>query len=152
MSRESYERASRIGPAMKKLRLMPATPNYEFLATIPARFVPKYAYRSENWERGEFFRVGNDKYLVQNDGRIDAGEPPPVNPLCKLFRDESGYGPDGSMRLWVREEFCVKGTERYYDGGDPQRTGWYIVISDRVDSATPPPNDAQNWEKRQEAE
>jgi len=85
---------------------------------------------------------------LQNWGRIDVDNPPPTNPLCKLFRDSGRYDPDGTPRNWVREEYCLKGFERYYDGGDPQRTDWYAVKSGRVDSATPPPNDAQNWQKK----
>jgi len=63
------------------------------------------------------------------------------------FRDARGYDNDGTPRKWVPKEYCLNGFPRYCDGGDPQRTGWYIVISDRVDSATPPPNDAQNWKR-----
>jgi len=93
------------------------------------------------YDRGEVIRVENGKYLIQNWGRIDPTQPPPVNPLCKLFRDGGRYD-------WVREEYCIKGFERYYDDGDPQRTGWYRVITDNAgDNVTPPPGVPQTWEK-----
>ena len=82
--------------------------------------------------RGEVVTIGNAKYLLQNWGKIDPSNPPPTNSLCKLFRDAGRYE-------WVREEYCIKGYERSYNGV------WYRVISTRVDSGTPPPNDTQNW-------
>jgi len=147
MSTAAFKRGERIGISMSKLRLMiPDNDCYEFLIYCPAQLIPEYEYvPNKNWLRGKFTRVGNDKFLLTGDGRIN--ESPVTSSLCKLFRDENSHNPDGLPRHWVREEFCIKDTERYYDDGDPGRTGWYKVISERVDSSTPPPNDYQNWEK-----
>jgi len=85
------------------------------------------------YNRGEVVRVGGSKYLLQNQGRIDLDKPPEINPLCKLFRDAGRYE-------WAREEYCLRGFERQYDGE------WYRVTADRVDDSTPPPN-SNSWER-----
>jgi len=149
MSKATFERGARIGVAMGKLRLqIPDNDCYEFLIYCPAQLIPEFVPDPQkDWLRGKFTRVGNDKYLLTGDGRIN--DTPATSSLCKLFRDENRLNPDGTPREWVREEFCIAGTERYYDDGDPERTGWYVVISDRVDSATPPSGDTMNWQKVQ---
>ena len=114
----------------------------EALVRLPYMLFTEYIPDGERmYNRGEVIRVGNAKYLLQNWGRIDPNQPPPVNPLCKLFRDSGRYE-------WVREEYCIKGFERYYDDGDPQRTGWYRVIADNAgDNNAPPPGVPMTWEK-----
>ena len=145
MSKAGFDRAARLGPAMRKLRLTPSTPNYEFLFICPAKFTPKYKERSDNWAVGEFFRANDDcKLLVTSVGRIN-GDPMNSN-ICKLFRDEGRYDSDGTRRIWIREEFCLRGTERWHEDSNTERTGWYIVDVDRVDDSTPPPN-SQSWRK-----
>ena len=111
------------------------------LVRLPYLLFPAYVPDGDRqYNQGEVIRVGAEKYLLQNWGGIDPNTPPPTNPLCKLFRDGGRYP-------WVREEYCLKGFERYYDDGDPNRTGWYAVTADYVDDATPPPNAPNMWEK-----
>ena len=147
MNDTAYKQGQRQGIAMSKLTLkIPDNDCYTFLIYCSAAFIPEYEYvPNKTWERGKFTRVGNNKYLFEGDIRLNDGESPASR--CKLFRDENANNPDGTPRSWVREEFCIKDTLRYYSDGDPGRTGWYRVISDRVDSATPPPNDTMNWSK-----
>jgi len=102
--------------------------------TIFSEYVPD---GTREYNRGEVVRDGANKWLLQNWGRLDPNIPLNQNPLLKLFRDGGRYE-------WVREEYCLKGFERYYDGD------WYKVIAERADSAIPPPNDGQNWEKIEE--
>ena len=128
-----------IGDGLKYIDFW-AAKNYEALVRLPyivfAEYVPD---GQREYERGEVIRVGCNKYLLQNWGKIDPAIPPPINPLCKLFRDKSAYDPDGTPREWVKEEYCLRDFERLYNGL------WYIVIADRVDSGTPPSNDAASW-------
>jgi len=114
----------------------------EALVRLPYLLFPEYVPDLQrDYQRGEVIRVGSNKYLLQNWGRIDIDRPPEINPLCKLFRDGGRYD-------WVREEYCIKGFERYYDDGDPERTGWYRVIADNAgDNNTPPPGVPMIWEK-----
>jgi len=110
------------------------------LVKLPACLFPEYVPDGERIHfKGDVIRQENEKYLMQNQGRLDPNIPLSQQPILKLFRDSGPYP-------WVREEFCLRGFERYYDDGDPGRTGWYRVISANVDSATPPPNSA-DWEK-----
>lgn len=118
------------------------------LVRLPYLIFPEYVPDPQrDYQRGEVIRVGNNKYLLQNWGKIDDNNPPRIEgtqcypPLCKLFRDSGRYD-------WVREEYCIKGFERYYDDGDPNRTGWYRVITENAgDNNTPPPGVPQTWEK-----
>lgn len=127
---------------MSFIRFIPSTPNYEALVRLPAMMFREYIPDAQRmYERGEVIRVDSCKYLLQGDGRIDIDKPPSANPLCKLFRDGGRYE-------WVREEYCSRGFERYYDDGDPQRTGWYRVTADNAgDNNTPPPGIPQTWKK-----
>jgi hypothetical protein len=103
---------------------------------------------SRQYERGEVIRIGGDtvsKYLVMADGRIQEPiriEGNEVRPsILKLFRNSNRYP-------WVREEFCEFGFERYYENPQrPEENGWYRVIVDVVDDATPPPNNSNAWKK-----
>jgi len=146
-----FIRGARLGISLGKLTLMISDNDcYEFLIYCPAESITEYKYEPEKtWRRGKFTRVGNDKYLFEYDIKFDnASESPAIKAGCKLFRDENRFNPDGSIRYWTREEYCIKGTVRWHDAPDrPQDTGWWEVYSERVDSATPPPNDAQNWRK-----
>ena len=133
----AYEKGKAITKGIGYMRFLPATNNYTALVTLPYMCFEEYAPDGQRmYERGEVVRVGREKYLLQGDGRIDVDKPPPVNPLCKLFRDSGRYP-------WVREEYCLQGFEREYNGE------WYKVIADRVDDATIPPN-SQAWEKIEE--
>ena len=108
--------------------------NMEALARAPYMFFPSYVPDAlREYNRGEAFRIGHEKYLLQNWGKLDPNIPLSEQSLCKLFRDSGRYP-------WVREEYCLKGYERLYNGV------WYRVIAERVDDATPPPNNAQAWE------
>ena len=84
-----------------------------------------------DYERGNVVIDGINKYLLQGDGRLD-NRPLSEQSLLKLFRDDGEYE-------WVREEYCLNGWIRVYMGKR------YEVISDYVDSATPPSNDERNW-------
>ena len=128
-----------IGDGLKYIDFWTAK-NQEALVRLPyivfAEYVPD---PQREYERGEVVRMGCNKYLLQNFGKIDPANPPPTNSLCKLFRDKNSHDPDGTDREWVKEEYCLKGFERKYNGI------WYVVIADRVDSGTPPINDAASW-------
>jgi len=129
-----------IGEALRRIDFFYSM---EALVRLPAYLFPEYEPDPERmYNRGEVVRIGNAKYLIQNWGRIDLDKPPPVNPLCKLFRDAGRYD-------WVREEYCSRGFERYWENPDrPQDTGWYKVIADNAgDNNTPPPGAETVWEK-----
>ena len=141
------EFGKQIGEAIRLIDFSVSERNMVALVKLPAFLFPEYVPDGQReYQRGEVIRVGNNKYLLQNWGKIDPKNSPRIEngrvepSLCKLFRDGGRYE-------WVREEFCLRGFERYYDDGDPGRTGWYRVVSESVDSGTPPPNDSQNWEK-----
>jgi len=130
--RNAYDAGRQIGEAFAFIDFFYAM---EALARLPYPLFPEYAPDGQReYKRGEVVRVGHEKYLLENWGRIDPNVPPPMNPLCKLFRDGGRYP-------WVQKEYCLKGYEREYNGA------WYRVISERVDSGTTPPNDYQNWER-----
>jgi len=121
------------------LRLVDFFFSHEALVRLPPIVFQGYINDPERqYNRGEVIAINECKYLIQNWGRIDSQpriEGDQVQPsLCKLFRDSGRYD-------WVKEEYCAKGFERFYNGE------WYRVISSNVDSGTPPPNDYQNWEK-----
>jgi len=98
---------------------------------IFAEYVPD---PNREYARGNVVREGQNKWLLQNWGRLDPNIPLGQQNLLKLFRGGERYE-------WVREEYCIKGYERSYEGV------WYRVISERVDDSTPPPNSPQNWLK-----
>ena len=144
---QARETGRQIGEAISLIDFSISKRNMIALVKFPALLFAEYVPDgNREYERGEVIRVGNYKFLLQNWGKIDPNNPPRVEgnqvypSLCKLFRDAGRYD-------WVREEFCLKGFERHYDDGDANRTGWYRVVSDSVDSGTPPPNDSQNWQK-----
>ena len=133
-----------IGKALGLIRFIPSTPNFEALVRLPAFLFQEYTVDGERmYERGEVLRMPGDlvsKYLLQGDGRIDPSNPPPTNSLCKLFRNNGRFD-------WVREEYCIKDFERYYDDGS-ERKGWYrVTAANAGDNNTPPPNAPQVWEK-----
>jgi len=144
---KAYEAGKTIGEAISLIDFSVSERNHIALVKLPALLFKEYVPDgNREYQRGEVIRVGTEKYLLQNFGKIDPNNPPRIEgnqvqpSLCKLFRDAERYN-------WVREEFCLKGFERYFDDGDPVRTGWYIVISDVVDNAAPPNALPQNWEK-----
>ena len=109
--------------------------NMEALVRAPFMFFSVYVPDARReYNRGEVVRIDHEKYLLQNWGKLDPNIPLSEQSLCKLFRDSGRYS-------WVREEYCLKGYERLYNGV------WYCVIADRVDDATPPPNNTQAWER-----
>ena len=139
------EMGKSIGEALRMIDYSVSERCMTALVKLPALPFEEYVPDgNREYERGEVIRVGNNKFLIQNWGKIDPANPPRVEngqvqpQLCKLFRDSGRYE-------WVKEEFCLLGFERYYDDGDENRTGWYRVVSNVVDSGTPPPNDDRNW-------
>jgi len=134
------DKGKQIGEA---LNLIDFFFSHEALARLPAMLFAEYVPDPDRmYNRGEVVRMGSSKYLLQNWGRIDIDKPPPQNPLCRLFRDSGRYE-------WVREEYCAKGFERYYeDANNSQNTGWYKVIADNAgDNNTPPPGMPTVWER-----
>ena len=109
----------------------------EALSKMPALLFPQYVPDgNREWVRGEVFRDGDRKCLLQNWGRLDPAKSLEEQSLLKFFR-----GPQ--RQIWMREEYCLNGFERI----DPNNGKAYRVKSDRVDSSTPPANDPQNWEE-----
>ena len=92
---------------------------------------------NREYVQGEAFRVGYNKYVTHNWGKISGD--PSASSLCKLVRDVNSHDPDGAPRIWIKEEYCIKGTKRYHIDK------WYIVKTPVADSATPPPNDTAAW-------
>jgi len=106
----------------------------EALVRMPYTFFKPYVPDGQrDYQRGEVVREGIVKWLLQGDGRLDPGRPLMEQSLVKMFRD--GHGEYD----WFREEYCLEGFRRRYNGV------LYVVISDRADDATPPPNDTRNW-------
>ena len=137
------EKGRQIGEALSLIDFSVSEKNYEALVRLPAMLFAEYVPDLDRqYERGEVVRMGSCKYLLQNWGKIDPDMPPPVNPLCKLFRDAGRYD-------WVREEYCIQGFERFYeDTSNPQNTGWYRVIAANAgDNNTPPPGVPNVWER-----
>ena len=115
--------------------------NMEALVRAPFIFFEEYVPDAQReYARGNVIKQGNCKWLFENWGKLDPDIPLNQQPLLKLFRDSGQYD-------YFPGEYCLKGFIRYYHDQDPERAGWYIVISERVDSKTPPPNDYQSWEK-----
>ena len=144
---EIKDKAKQIGEAINLIDFSVSERNMIALVKLPSLLFAEYVPDgNREYQRGEVIRVGSNKFLLQNWGKIDPSNPPRIEnnqvqpSLCKLFRDNGRYD-------WVKEEFCLKGFKRYYNDGDPNRTGWYVVVSERVDSGTPPPNDSMNWSK-----
>jgi len=133
-------------------RFLPTTSNFEQLLNLPAKtFQPYVEDSNRQYEQGEVFAFNDWVILCQQSGRIQEPiriEDNQLRPtMLKLFRGIESLDADGTARNWVREEFCIKGMQRYWQDTDPSRTGWYEVISARVDSSTPPPSDSMNWGK-----
>jgi len=135
-------------------RYLPTTSNYDqllMLASKPGIFAEYVDDPEAQRERGEVIAFGFWLLLMQNDGRIQEQiriEDNQLRPsILKMFRGIESHDPDGTPHHWIREEYCRQGMQRYWQDSDPNRTGWYEVKSMRVDSATPPPNDEQNWKK-----
>jgi hypothetical protein len=146
---EIREKGRQIGEGIALLRFLPATNNYKALNRFPAFLFQEYKPDPErNYERGEVIRMPDDsvsKYLLTGDGRIQSTpriENNQVQPsLLKLFRN-------AARANWVREEFCERGFERYWENPQrPEENGWYRVIVDVVDDADTPPNAPQRWER-----
>ena len=142
-----------------EIRFTPGTQNYNAVVILPYSVFRQYAMdvlRPERivsnyfYERGEVACVDRCKFLLDGDRRLNPNDPNEIPRIegnevkpgnLKLFRDSGRYN-------WVRNEYCLKGFERYFeDSNRPDKTGWYTVISARVDSSTPPPDDYQNWQK-----
>jgi len=139
------EAGKQIGEGISFIKFLPATNNYEALVRLPAILFQEYEPNPERmYERGEVLKMPGDnvsKYLLTGDGRIQNDRPPPENSLCRLFRNRERCE-------WAREEYCSNGFERYYDDGDPKRTGWYKVIASNAgDNNTSPPGLPNIWKK-----
>jgi len=106
----------------------------DLLAKLAASNFPEYVPDPEKtYFKGEVVRTSDtDKYMAQNQTTTSVH--PSQNPTFKLFRDDLIYE-------WVREEYCLRGYVRGYEGK------FYQVIAARVDSATPPPNDTASWKE-----
>jgi len=127
----AYEKGKAITEAIGTLLFTPSTRNYTALVKFPYLCFAQYTPGDNNdYERGTVFRDGSSKLLMEYDGKFDISR-------CKLFRDGGEYD-------WVREEFCLFGFVRRSGGGR------YRVKVPSVDSATPPENDPQSWEKLDE--
>ena len=135
------EAGRQIGEALSLIDFSVSERNYDALVRLPSLLFAAYeADGSREYARGEVVRVGNNKFLMQNWGKIDPANPPRIEDgvvlpsLCKLFRDGGRYD-------WVREEWCIRGYERYYeDKSRPENTGWYrVVMSNAGDNNTAPP-------------
>ena len=146
---EARTRGRQVGEAISFMRFLPATNNFKALVRFPAILFQEYVHNPERmYERGEVIKLPGDnicKFLLTGDGRIQTQpriENNQVQPsLLKLLRNSSRFP-------WVREEFCERGFERYWENPNRrEEDGWYKVIVDVVDDATPPPNAPQRWQK-----
>ena len=118
------------------------------LVTLPYIYFPEFVFiQNHDYERGEVVRIGSNKYLFPDGGRIDHGQTPATSNRCLLHRDRSSYEPDGARRQWVREEFCLQGWLRYWTNASrPQENGWYRVRVRRVMDSTNPAGASDRWE------
>ena len=108
------------------------------VARWPYTVFPEYVLdANKDRVQGEAFHVGYNKYVLHNWGKISGD--PSESSLCVLVRDRNGYDPDGTKRIWIEKEYCIKGTKRWHIDR------WYIVKVDYVDSSTPPTNDTASW-------
>ena len=143
-----FNKGYAVTQAVGLLRFLPARNNYVALVTFPYEyFQVRSSDPNKRYERGEVFQDNGYKYLAENDN-ISIAPDRLLHEQFKLFRDSGKFDEDGTPREWTRGECCLKGFERWHeDTGNPTNTGWWCVISEFVDNNTPPPNDAQNWEK-----
>jgi len=131
---------------------LPTTDNFEQLLRLPAKVFAEYVPDPDRqYEQYKVIKLDSWKLYFQNNGKIQEQiriEDNRIKPsILKIFRSVDDHDPDGTPRNWIGEEFCIQDMRRFWQDGDPNRTGWYRVKSARVDSATPPPNDGQNWVK-----
>lgn len=114
------------------------------LVQLPARLFPQYVPdTNRNYDRGEAFADGDvNKWMAQNNTRLDPNIPLHEQPNLQLFRDGNGdyeYFPG---------EGCLRGFRRRFENVNrPEENGVYEVTVNYVDSKTPPPNDYQSWKK-----
>jgi len=144
MDSKAFETGYWLGQVMKSVKdidFSVSERNAISLVNMPYIVFDEYVPDgNREYQRGEVIRIDKEKYLLQNWGKIDPSDPPRIEDnqvrpsLVKLFRD-------GGLYDWVREEFCLEGFPRRYDGIV------YRLKSNVCDSATPPPNDPQNWEE-----
>ena len=124
-------------------------PNLIALIKIDAALFEEYTVSEQlQRERGFVWSFGNDnKYMANHDFTTNIANPAEDNRFL-LVRSISEFDKDGTPRQWVREEPCITGTIRHHDGlrykvrphNDPARVRF-------VQSATPPPNATQDWER-----
>ena len=129
-----YDRGYRTSKAVALLRFMPGGEDYEALVYLPYLCFAEYELSNEQIQRGKVRRVGRVKWCAQGDLNLD--REPSVQNGWKPFRDELEYD-------WEREEYVLAGSIRGY----PTLTDKKYRAKNNVDSATPPPNDEQNWEE-----
>jgi len=119
------------------------------LTQFPYDCFPEFVWiQDRDYDRGEVIRFNNYKYLLLDGGRIDEGQTPATSNRCLLHRDIASYDIDGTIRKWVREEFCLQDFWRWWDADSnkPQQHGWYRVKVRLVNDATDPPNATDRWE------
>jgi len=137
---KAYDLGKDLGKAItsgiSKLRFLPGGDDYDALIDFPYQYFMAYEPSDDMILRGKVRRVGREKWCAQSDLRLT--NPPSVDVGWKLFRDSGEYD-------YMREEYCLKGFPRRYNGK------LYVVIADRVDDATPPPNNPQSWQEMVEA-
>lgn len=150
MKLTAKEAGKQIGEAINLIDFSLSENNFTALAKLPYILFAEYIPDPDKmYYRGEVIRVKDNKYLIQNQGRIENDRPPHINSLCKLFRDSKRYDFDGNVRFWVREEWCLFGYERYYENPDrPQDNGWYRVKTNHAEgNNTQPPGMPNIWER-----
>ena len=99
---------------------------------------------SKQYMRGNVVVTNEIKWLCSNQGQINPN--PLESGLTTPFRSTSEVDEDGTVRQWMRNEFCVTGMIRWHEGVryrvKPRGDGCLQI----VDSSTPPPNDTGSWE------
>jgi len=141
--------------AVKEIDFSTSERNFTALVKFHYSVFDEYVPDGEKmYERGEVTREGSDKYMCQNQTRIDPNSSqnkPSFHPQFKLFRDAARLDPDGTPRLWLREEWVILGFERYEDqsmGGRPEDEGWYRCYVPTAGGNNTRPSALPNiWEK-----
>ena len=114
-------------------------------------FQPEWAPNPDRqWQRGEVARMGWNKWLsIADNVRIPQGQTPETHSSFLLHRSTASFNPDGTKCGWVREEFVLRGTWRWFDNPQrPQETGWYELLAEVFDGAQTPPQIPNIWAYR----
>ena len=86
------------------------------------------------------------KWLINNNGVIDPN--PLLSGLTTPFRSTNEFDEDGTKRYWMEKEFCITGMHLWFSNEKryvvkPRGDGGSLA----TDSATPPPNNTNEWEE-----